>query len=600
MKRLRLFFLLSALSPLSLLAQASDYHAWAPRPPMGWNSWDNFATTITEAQTKAQTDVMASQLAKYGWEYIVVDIQWYEPGAKSHDYRKDAVLVMDEFGRLQPAPNRFPSAADGSGFKALSDYVHAKKLKFGIHLMRGIPRQAVDKHLAVKGTSFHAQDIADKTSTCPWNPDMYGVDMSKPGAQEYYNSVFEGIAAWGVDYVKVDDIARPYHQAEIEAIRKAIDRTGRPMVLSLSPGETPIANADHVKQHANVWRISDDFWDTWPTLHEQFARLNRWNPHRISGAWPDADMLPFGILELGKRSTRFTHDEQYTVMSLWSIARSPLMHGGDMTRMDDFTLSLLTNPEVIAIDQDSVNNRPLFDREDLIAWVAEVPNSNERYVALFNARDRIPLDPKTAAFRSDVVSRTSEKTGVPIEVDVTGAVKLVLVVDDAGDGNMSDVGVWAEPRWIDAQGKETKVTDQPWVSASGGWGQVSTDKTEGAPRMSVGGKPVIDGIRGHAKSIVEYDVPPGTVKFRALGALEDNSVRAKQGGTIRLLVFTAKPGGNLEKPGLPVSVSLKDLGITGAAKVRDLWARKDLGELKGEFSPVISWHGAGLYRISPR
>jgi len=302
---------------ISLLMVSStanaDFHAWAPTPPMGWNSWDCFATTVTEAQTKAQADFMAAKLKSHGWRYIVVDIQWYEPGAKSHQYRKDAILTMDAFGRLTPALNRFPSAGGGAGFKPLADYIHSLGLKFGIHLMRGIPRQAVEKNLPIKGTSYHAQDVANQASTCPWNPDMYGVDMSKPGAQEYYNSVFDLIAAWGVDYVKVDDISRPYHEhePEIEAVRRAIDHTGRPIVLSLSPGETPLDAAGHVAQHANLWRISDDFWDRWLALRDQFSRLERWNPYRITGAWPDADMLPLGVLVLGQRSTRFTSDEQH-------------------------------------------------------------------------------------------------------------------------------------------------------------------------------------------------------------------------------------------------------------------------------------------------
>lgn len=601
MKRFKLTPVMAVLLPVLGFAQSSDFHAWALRPPMGWNSWDNFATTVTEAQTKEQADYMAQHLKAFGWEYIVVDIQWYEPGAKSHDYRKDAVLVMDEFGRLQPAQNRFPSSANGAGFKHLSDYIHAKGLKFGVHLMRGIPRQAVDKNLPVKGTSVHAADIANKASICPWNPDMYGVDTSKPGAQEYYNSVFDLLASWGIDYVKVDDISRPYHehQSEIEAIRKAIDQTGRPMVLSLSPGETALDAADHVKQHANLWRISDDFWDTWETLHEQFARLAKWNPYRMPGAWPDADMLPFGVIDLGKRMTRFTPDEQFTVMTLWSIARSPLMYGGDMTKMDTFTLPLLTNAAVLAVNQASENNHPLFARDDLIAWTADVPGSRDKYLAVFNAQDQITLAPDSAAFRSDVLSRAEQKTSVPIEVNVSGAKKLVLVIDDAGDGSDADYGVWATPRLIDAQGNETKLTSRPWVSASGGWGKVSTETSPTGAPMSVGGKAVAYGIAAQARSVVEYDLPASAVKFRATGALDDAALGAKQGGTIRLLVFVAKPGGNLEKSGLPVRVALSDLGLNGEVNVRDLWSGKDLGKVKTEFTPNVDWHGARLFRISP-
>jgi len=371
------------------IAAAADFHTWAPTPPMGWNSWDCFATTITEAQTKAEADYMAAHLKAHGWQYVVVDIQWYEPAATGYDYRKDARLTLDANGRLQPAVNRFPSASGGRGFRPLADYVHGLGLKFGIHLLRGIPRQAVEGNLPVAGTAYRARDIADLASVCPWNPDMYGVNMARPGAQAYYDSVFALVASWGVDYVKVDDISRPYHehQREIEGVRLGIDHSGRPIVLSLSPGETALDAADHVMWHANLWRISDDFWDNWKSLDEQFARLEHWNPYRRRGAWPDADMLPLGMVELGRHPTHFTPDEQRTVMTLWSIARSPLMFGGDLLKLDAFTLSLITNDEVLAVNQASVANRPVFDRAGRIVWTADVPNSRAKYVAAFNATE---------------------------------------------------------------------------------------------------------------------------------------------------------------------------------------------------------------------
>ncbi|RYD18454.1 MAG: Melibiase subfamily, partial [Verrucomicrobiaceae bacterium] len=221
--RLLPFFCLSALP----LAAQPAFHAWAERPVMGWNSWDFYGTSINEAKTKAQTDYMAANLLPHGWNLITVDIQWYEPNATGFNYNANATLVMDAWGRLTPATNRFPSAANGAGFKPLADYIHAKGLKFGIHMMRGIPRQAWQQNLPVKGTPYFAKDIADLTSTCSWNPDMYGVDMTKPGAQAYYDSIMELVASWEVDFVKIDDLSRPYHLKEIEAIRKAIDKTGR-------------------------------------------------------------------------------------------------------------------------------------------------------------------------------------------------------------------------------------------------------------------------------------------------------------------------------------------------------------------------------------
>ena len=368
------------------------FHQWAQKPPMGWNSWDCFATTVTEAQTKFHTDFMAEKLKKFGWEYIVVDIQWYEPNATGFDYKKGAKLDMDNFGRLLPAVNKFPSAKGGTGFKTLSDYVHKKGLKFGIHLMRGIPRQAAKANTPIEGTNFHAADIADTVNICRWNSDMYGVDVKKPGAQEYYNSVFKLIASWGVDYVKVDDLSS--HAPEIAAIRKAIDNSGRPMLLSLSPGGNPPSEGVFACENANVWRISYDFWDRWKALFDQFKRLNDWSKFTGPGHWPDADMLPLGMIGDSKgdihegRPTNFTKDEQYTLMSLWSIARSPLMFGGDMSKMDKFTLSLLTNSEVMAVNQESNNNHQLFRKDGLVAWVADVPGSKDKYLAVFNIGDK--------------------------------------------------------------------------------------------------------------------------------------------------------------------------------------------------------------------
>ena len=360
----------------------------APRPPMGWNSWNSFATTINEAQSRETAAIMAEKLLPFGYDVFTIDIQWYEPEASSYTYNNNPKPAVDGFGRLIPAPNRFPSSAGGKGFAPLAADVHKLGLKFGIHLMRGIPRYAVQQNLPVFGTDLRAQDIADTSSTCPWNPDMYGVDMRKPGAQAYYDSVFALYASWGVDFVKMDDMSRPYdsHAPEIEAAHKAIQASGRPMALSLSPGETPVHRADHVRQFAQMWRISDDFWDEWRLLEEQFVRLENWNPHRRPGGWPDADMLPLGRLALGDRDTKFTPDEQRTVMTLWSIARSPLIMGGDLRHLDEPTLALLTNREVLAVNQASTDNQPHFVQDGMRAWTAKPEEGGGRYLALFNLR----------------------------------------------------------------------------------------------------------------------------------------------------------------------------------------------------------------------
>ncbi len=411
------------------------YWQYAPTPPLGWNSWDIFGTTVTEQQIKDQADAMAENLLPSGYKYLTVDIQWYEPESEGHSYNPNAVLTMDEYGRLTPGLKKFPSAADGKGFKPLADYVHSKGLKFGIHIMRGIPRQAVKKNTPVLGTNVRAQDIALTNSTCSWNPDMYGVDATLPEGKAYYNSIFQMYADWGVDYVKVDDIARPYNdiqKAEIEAIRNAIDKTGRPIVLSLSPGATPITAGEHVMNHANLWRITDDFWDKWNLLYAMFERLDVWTPYRGTGHYPDADMIPIGVIDFG-RQTNFTKDEQYTLMSLWAIGRSPLIYGGDMTKLDDFTKEMLTNPEMLKVNQSSTNNHQVSNENNLIVWTADVPNSDDKYVALFNAQnkgDNIKLnDP---IYKSQLLAGSGASED--IKASIKGAKNLILYVNDGGDG----------------------------------------------------------------------------------------------------------------------------------------------------------------------
>lgn len=375
----------AALTATALQAEPA-FWSWAKTPPMGWNSWDCYGAGVWESNVIANADYMAEKLKPHGWDIITIDIQWYEPLAHTDAYRRGAVLEMDANGRLLPAANRFPMTAATRSFKPVADYLHAKGLKFGLHLLRGIPRQAVANKLPVLGTPYTAADIAKTNSICAWNGDMFGVDMTKPGAQEYYDSVFALFASWDLDYVKVDDLSSPYHTDEIEAIRKAIDKTGRPIVFSTSPGATPVSKGEHIETHANLWRVSNDFWDNWRALHEQFVRLNNWTPFRGPGHWPDADMLPLGNIRAWQANgwTHFTKDEQFTLLTLWCIARSPLIMGGNMPKNDEFTLSLLTNDEVLAVNQNSENNRQLFSTNNTVAWVADVPGSKDKYIALFN------------------------------------------------------------------------------------------------------------------------------------------------------------------------------------------------------------------------
>jgi hypothetical protein len=375
----------------------NDFHSWAPTPPMGWNSWDCYGPNVTEDEVKANADFMAVHLKEYGWEYVVVDIRWYVSNDKSHGYNeKDPQYNIDQFGRFLPAPNRFPSSANGRGFKPLADYIHSKGLKFGIHIMRGVPVIAVRNKLPILGSKKTAADIYTDSIQCKWLHDMYTVLSTKDGSQEYYNSIVRLYAEWGVDFIKCDDLSRPYHKAEIEMLRKAIDHCGRKIVLSTSPGETPMEDGTHVQSNANMWRTIDDFWDNWKELKQHFEIFKRWNPYRANGAYPDGDMLPLGHLGIkaergNDRMSLFTQDEQYTVMTLWCIFKSPLIFGGDLPTSDSFSISLLSNKEVMNMLKKSVNNKELFNEKDKIAWVADEPGTGDKYLALFNASDNIQL-----------------------------------------------------------------------------------------------------------------------------------------------------------------------------------------------------------------
>jgi hypothetical protein len=427
----------------------------AERPPMGWNSWNSFGVTVNEAQVKANADYMARHLKRFGWEYVVVDLGWYLPPEIDTPGFKvpRPPQQMDSHGRLLPDPRKFPSAAHGRGFAPLADYVHGLGLKFGIHIMRGVPWQAGRDGIVVAGTSVPASAIMDPGRKCEWYHGLVGVHTARPGGQAYYDSIVALYAEWGVDYIKADDMSRPYDEAEIEALARAIRKSGRPIVLSLSPGATPIEKAGHVKAHAQLWRISNDFWDVWRLLDQQFAFARRWQPHVGLGHWPDADMLPLGKLRLSPDDyvaeqmglttrevtdeySRFTKAEKHTLLTLWSMIRSPLMMGGHLPENDALTLELLTNEEVIEVDQASERNREVLAEGTSVVWAADAPDGGT-YVALFNRGETrrevsVPLAVLGVSGAFSVrdlwkrAPRGETSSRVAAEVDPHGAVLLKL------------------------------------------------------------------------------------------------------------------------------------------------------------------------------
>ena len=369
-------------------------------PPMGWNSWDGYGTTINENEFKTNAQWFAIHLKPAGWKYVVIDMEWFVTNPTGQGNSKNSHFSLDGQGRYTPALNRFPSAKNDAGFKPMADYAHSLGLKFGIHILRGIPKEAVEKNLPIADASFRASDAADNSDTCPWNPDNFGIDPRKPAAQAYYDSIARLYAGWGVDLIKVDCIAsHPFKGEDIRMLAQALRKTGRPIVLSLSPGPAPLEKVGELRKYAQMWRISDDVWDIWHSdvpypqgLGDQFANITRWAGKARPGNWPDADMLPLGYLGPAPgwgeaRKTRLSHDEQVTLMTLWCIFPSPLMVGGRLPSADDWTISLLTNPEVLAVDQHSTENQPIVTNDKVVIWRAK--SRNGYYFAGFNVSDSI-------------------------------------------------------------------------------------------------------------------------------------------------------------------------------------------------------------------
>ena len=378
-------------------SEAEAQTVLAATPPMGWNSWDSYGETVGESDIRANAAWMAEHLKAYGWEYVVVDEGWYVTNHATETNGGAPEFSLDTNGRYVPAVNAIPSADKGAGFKPLADYVHSLGLKFGIHILRGIPKEAVRKNLPIVGSPYRAKAAADISDSCPWNTYNYGMNAGSAAAQAYYDSIARLYAGWGVDFLKVDCISsHPYKGDEIRMISRALHKVRRPIVLSLSPGPAPLDKAIELRRYAQMWRISDDVWDVWHSdkdfpqgVENQFARATKWAEFSGPGHWPDADMLPLGRLEPAAgwekpRATRLTHDEQRTLLTLWSIFRSPLIMGGNLTLCDDWTQSALTNAELIGVDQHSSGNHAVSSTDKAAVWLATPESGDGAYLAIFN------------------------------------------------------------------------------------------------------------------------------------------------------------------------------------------------------------------------
>ncbi len=574
--------LICALAAVVLtMAAATDSHAqgtdsiatfrtWALTPPMGWNSWDCYYSSVNEALTMQNAKYIVDKgLNKYGWEYVVVDIRWYcnHPSLGGGTYNQNGTqdYVLDEYGRYLPSPTRFPSAmvnGKNQGFKAMADSLHNMGLKFGIHIMRGVPKSVVGSSYKLKG----AEDVAwskvysSTTPPCTWLKDNLLVRDNEYG-QLYYNSIIDLYAEWGVDFIKVDDISRPFHTDEIKMLRKAIDQCGRPIVLSLSPGKTQYTYAESCLENANMWRMMDDLWDSWSYVDLVFNEANEWSKYTRPGNYADCDMLPLGQIAMtvadtgytsaqSGRWTRLTENEQYSMMTLWGICHSPLFFGGEMTKNDDFTNSLLTNEEYLYMHSYAVGAHQVVNDEDngQVVWTSLDPATGNRYLALFQRDNTRWIVGNKALYKSETVAYTTD--GHKADVDIewpAGSKTLVLVVDDGGDNYNYDHADWLNPTLVLADGSEVELTGKYLTRkyTDSYYNRIYENKNvQTGGKMTVMGQTYDRGFSTDANAALFFTLPDSidVVRFKATAAADDSGINQTGATTsIRFMVFGQNP-----------------------------------------------------------
>ena len=572
MKKLTLILLTMLLSCNFAKAQSDEsmatFRTWAATPPMGWNSWDCYYSSVTEKEVLQNAQYLVdNDLVRHGWEYVVVDIRWYcnhpSLGGGNYNQRGDQDYVLDEYGRYLPSPTRFPSCMVGGknmGFRALADKIHQMGLKFGIHIMRGVPKNVVGSNYKLKGSEQTpwSQVYEGTTSPCTWLKDNLLVRNNAAG-QQYYNSIMDLYAEWGVDFLKIDDLSRPFYTDEIHMIRKAIDQTSRPIVLSLSPGKTKYEYAEECLQNANMWRMMDDLWDNWTHVDAVFNEAHAWENITRPGNYADCDMLPLGqiamtVADAGYtaadkgRWTNLSQNEQLTMMTLWGICHSPLFFGGEMTKNDAFTLSLLNNEEYHQMHKYGQDAHQLWADEDLgrVVWTSHIGDT--RFLAMFQRNDNRWIVGQKALYKSETVAYTTDGHAVDVDVEwPKGSKTLVLVVDDGGDNFNYDHGDWINPTLVLSNGTEVELTGKFKTRqyTKSYFNRVYENKTvDNGGKMKVLGTAYDRGFSTDANAAIFFQIPDtmDVVRFRAMAAADDSGI-GQTGATtsLRFLVFDQNP-----------------------------------------------------------
>ena len=625
MKRITIVLLsvLMALGGISAQEDMATFRTWAVTPPMGWNSWDCYFSSVTEKEVMQNAQYLVdNDLVKYGWEYVVIDIRWYcnHPSLGGGWYNQQGTqdYVLDEYGRYLPSPRRFPSCmVDGKnqGFKALADRLHAMGLKLGIHLMRGVPKVVVDGNYRLMGSEQTpwTQVYNGTQSPCGWLGDNLLVRNNRYG-QLYYNSIMNLYAEWGVDFLKIDDLSRPFYTDEVRMIRRAIDQTGRPIVLSLSPGKTAFDKAEECLQNANMWRMMDDLWDNWSAVDAVFPEANFWSQYTRPGNFADCDMLPLGhiaatIADPGYTNgdpghwTQLSHNEQRTMMTLWGICHSPLFFGGEMTKNDAFTLSLLTNEEYHQMHKYGEGAHQVMNDEDngRVVWTSTDPATGNRYLALFQRDNTRWIIGQKALYRSETVAYTTD--GHAVDVDIPwpqGSKTLVLVVDDGGDNFNYDHGDWLNPTLVLSDGSEAALTSQYQTRTftESYFNRVRENaNVDHGGQMKVLGTIYERGFSTDANAAIFFQIPDDmdVVRFRAKAAADDSGITQPGATTsLRFFVFDQNPLAREQDDAVARSGLISRQGTRSATLEADIEGASQLKIVVGNYGDGFAYDRADL------
>ncbi|MGC2173429.1 MAG: glycoside hydrolase family 27 protein [Candidatus Sulfotelmatobacter sp.] len=357
-------------------------------PVLGWSSWSFLRKNPTAAQVKAQALALQNVgLQRIGYQYVNLDDFWYQcPGPQGPN--------VDAYGRWLTDSSKFPAQGDTDGIKVMADYLHSLGMRFGIYVTPGISRQAVSRNTPIKGTSYTAAQIADPSvKENNYNcKGMVRINYDKPGAQEYTNSWVDMLAAWGVDYIKIDGM-EDSNAADVKAWSDAIRQSGRPMVLDVTQGDLTTAIAPTLMKYAHQWEFAPDVecyhcekhgssypLTSWANVAKRFNYVAEWQPYAGPGAFNDYDSI-----EVGNGSNEgLTPDERQTQISLWALGAAPFILGVDLTHLDPTDLQkYLENSAVLAVDQDAIAAKRVLNTGNQQVFAKREANG-ETIVGLFN------------------------------------------------------------------------------------------------------------------------------------------------------------------------------------------------------------------------